>query len=81
MRGTVLTTSQLEDLNASEGVIKIADWLLPRIDTFSPSVIRKIKYLFSNELKKSKLKQAQEEGVDVPLHWNQGGHQLSMDSS
>ena len=76
MRETVLTTSQLEDLNASEGVITIAGWLHPRIGTCSPGVIRKTKHLFSNELKKSKLKQAQEDNVDVPLTWNRGGYSI-----
>ena len=73
--GTVLTSEQVEDLNASSGVITIADWLRPRMDT-SRSSFRKITYIFTKELKKAKLEQAVAEGIDVPLQWNQGGHRI-----
>ena len=74
-RGAVLTSRQVEDLNASTGVITIADWLRPRMDT-SRSSFRKISYIFTKELKKAKLEQATAEGIDVPLQWNQGGHRI-----
>ena len=74
-RGTVLTTAQVEDLNASSGVITIADWLRPRMVT-SRSSFRKITYIFTKELKKANLEQAAAEGIDVPLQWSQGGHRI-----
>ena len=74
-RGAVLTSRQVEDLNASTGVITIADWLRPRMDT-SRSSFRNISYMLTKELKKAKLEQATAEGIDVPLQWNQGGHRI-----
>ena len=75
-RGSVLTTEQIENLNASAGVIKISDWLQGRINTRNKSSIRKVTDLFSKELKKAKLEEAELEGIDVPLLWNQGGHRI-----
>ena len=74
-RGTVLTSEQVEDLNASSGVITISDWLHLHIDTRGSS-FRKIASIFAREFKKAKLEQAAAEGIDVPLQWNQGGHRI-----
>ena len=73
--GTILTSEQVEDLNASSGIITISDWLRLRIDARRCS-IRKISYIFARELKKVKLEQAAAEDLDVPLQWNQGGHRI-----
>ena len=75
-RGIILTTEQIEDLNNSAVAITISNWLRGRIDSRNGSNIRKVSYIFSKELKKAKLAQAEQEGIDVPLLWNQGGHRI-----
>ena len=75
-RGTILTTEQVEDLNTSTGVIKISDWLHERIHARNMISIRKIADIFSKKLKKARVNQAEKEGIDVPLLWNQGGHRI-----
>ena len=75
-RGTILTTEQVEDLNASTGVIKICDWLHERISSRNRSSVRKITDLFTKALKKARLIQAENEEIDVPLLGTQGGHRI-----
>ena len=75
-KGTVCTSAEIEELNDTEGVIKISDWLAGRVDAKHPSTIHKIKDLFCKELKKRKLEQADENKIDVPLMFQQGGARI-----
>ena len=37
-KGTVCTSAEIEELNSTEGVIKISDWLAGRVDAEHPSI-------------------------------------------
>ena len=75
-KGTVCTSADIEELNSTEGVINISDWLAGRLDAEHPSTVNKIKDLFRKELKKRKLEQADENKIDVPLMFKQGGARI-----
>ena len=75
--GEVVQGSALRELDQAERVIQIAGFLK---DRFTPLAWaqhgRKFKNIYTNELKRMKLRECREEGLPPPVTFNQGEHRI-----
>ena len=75
--GQVVQGSALRELDQTEHIVRIVDFLKERIE---PSAWmqhgRKFKSIYTVELKRMKLQECREEGLPPPLTFNQGEHRI-----
>jgi len=75
--GRVVHGTALRELDQSEGIIRIADFLKDRIEPAAWMLHgRKFKNIYAVELKRMKIRESLEEGLPPPVAFNQGEHRI-----
>ena len=75
--GMPLRGSALRELDQSEHIVRITDFLQERIDTTAWALHgRKFKNIFAVELKSAKIKQCREAGLRPPVAFDQGEYRI-----
>ena len=72
-----LRGNDLGELDQSEHIVRITDFLQERIDTTAWALHgRKFKNIFAVDLKSAKIKQCREEGLRPPVAFDQGEYRI-----
>ena len=75
--GCVVHGAALRELDQSEGIVRIADFLKDRIEPVAWTLHgRKFKNIYAIELKRMKMCESLEEGLPPPVAFNQGEHRI-----
>ena len=75
--GRIAHGAALRELDQSEGIIRIVDFLKDRIEPAAWMLHgRKFKNIYAVELKRMKIRESLEEGLPPPVAFNQGEHRI-----